>query len=94
MLDWEFAFAGPPLIDLSILLRWADRWPPAFEQGVLAGFTAAGGVLPSEWKRTIRFLNLVTLLGFLRAPGASDAAVVRDVVGLIGRTMHEWETDG
>ena len=92
VLDWELAFAGPPLVDLSILLRWADRWPPAFEQGMVAGFTAAGGALPADWKRTIRVLNLVTLVGFLRAPGAGDAAVVRDVVGLIGRTMHEWAT--
>ena len=92
MLDWELAFAGPPLVDLSILLRWTDRWPPAFEQGVAAGFTAAGGVLPSEWRRTTRLLNLVTLLRFLRAPGAGDDAVVRDVVDLIGRAMREWAT--
>jgi aminoglycoside phosphotransferase (APT) family kinase protein len=92
VLDWEFAFAGPPVLDLSILLRWADRWPPAFEQGVVAGFTAAGGVLPAEWKRISRLLDLVMLLAFLRAPGADDDAVLREVVSLIGRTMRAWET--
>ncbi|MBI2723665.1 MAG: phosphotransferase, partial [Chloroflexi bacterium] len=44
VLDWEFAFAGPPIFDLSILLRYAERMPAAFEPGVIAGYTEAGGV--------------------------------------------------
>lgn len=93
VLDWEFAFAGPPVFDLGILLRYARRLPVAFEQGVIAGFAAAGGALAPEWKRTIRLLDFVNLCDFLRTQGRS-AALVDDVTGLITRTMRDWETYG
>lgn len=89
VLDWEFAFAGPPVFDLSILLRYADDLPPDFERGVVAGFTGAGGVLPPEWKRTVRLLDFVNLCDFLRTPGGG-AALVDEVTGLIAQTMRDW----
>ncbi|MGH2486782.1 MAG: phosphotransferase family protein, partial [Ktedonobacterales bacterium] len=50
-LDWEFALAATPLIDLGILLRYSARLDPAFERGVIAGYLAAGGQLQPDWKR-------------------------------------------
>jgi aminoglycoside phosphotransferase (APT) family kinase protein len=93
VLDWEFAFAGPSIFDLSILLRHSHALPAAFEQGAVAGFTETGAVLPPDWKRTTRLLDFVNLLDFLRTPGR-EAALVSDVVDLMCRTIHEWETLG
>jgi penicillin-binding protein 1C len=90
VLDWEFAFAGPPIFDLSILLRYAARLPAAFEPGVIAGYTAAGGALPDEWRRTVRLLDFVNLCDFLTS--ARSDAMVSDIASLINGTMQQWES--
>lgn len=88
VLDWEFAFAGPPLFDLGQLLRYRATLPPKYAAGVVAGYTAAGGTLPAEWPRLTRLLDLMNLLGFLERPEANDATV-REVCGLIERTIED-----
>lgn len=91
VLDWEFAFAGPPLFDLSILLRHSARLPSVFEQGVAAGYTGAGGTLPPEWKHTARLLDFANLCDFLRQPGHRPA-LVRESTALIEATLRTWDT--
>ncbi len=88
VLDWEFAFAGPPLFDIGQLLRYRAALPPEYTAGVLAGYTATGGTLPEEWSRLTRLLDLMNLLGFLERPEA-NAATVREVRGLIERTIAD-----
>lgn len=88
VLDWEFAFAGPPLFDLGQLLRYRATLPPEYTAGVVEGYTAAGGALPDEWRRVTRLLDLMNLLGFLERPEA-NTATVREVRGLIERTIVE-----
>lgn len=68
VLDWEFAYAGSPLSDLGNLLCYFETPPPAFEEGVVRGFTRCGGVLPSWWRRAVRLLDLVTVCDFLDKP--------------------------
>lgn len=89
VLDWEFAFAGPPVFDLGQLLRYSDRVDPAFERGVIAGFTAAGGELAPNWKRTARLVDFANLCDFLARP-QQDAARSQEVQELLAATMDRW----
>ncbi|MGO8951161.1 MAG: phosphotransferase family protein [Ktedonobacterales bacterium] len=91
VLDWEFAIAGSSLFDLSILLRYADTLPVAFEQGVIAGFRGAGGSLPPEWKRLIKLLDLLNLCEFLCSPDPRSA-MISDVTALVRATINGWDS--
>jgi len=58
VLDWEFAFAGSPLADIANFLRYELASNPLAEPHFSAGFTQAGGVLPEDWRRLSRVLDL------------------------------------
>jgi aminoglycoside phosphotransferase (APT) family kinase protein len=88
VLDWEFAFAGPPLFDLAILLRH-ERADSPFTRAVAHGYTDSGGALPSDWRRITRLLDLLNLVQFLGLPGERPN-LTRDVTRLITATMDEW----
>jgi len=60
VLDWEFAWAGPRLIDIGQLLRWNP--PPSFVQGFENGYRAGGGVLVDGWRRIAAAIDLGSLL--------------------------------
>lgn len=95
VLDWEFAAATSPLFDLGNLLRYSNRLAPAFEQGVIAGYTSGGGILPPDWKRVIRLMDLVNLLTFLDTPDDTSKArgpMIAEVVGLVRATVDQWDT--
>lgn len=86
VLDWEFAFAGPRLMDLGQLLRWgaSEAFRAAFEQA----YRSHGGSLPDRWERSASVLDLLNLVGLLRpAEGASPrSADIRDrIEATVGR---------
>lgn len=89
VLDWEFAFAATPLIDLGILLRYSAHLDPAFERGVIAGYRDAGGELAPDWKRITRLLDLMNLCGFLARPNANEP-MVAELTGLLRETVEDW----
>jgi aminoglycoside phosphotransferase (APT) family kinase protein len=89
VLDWEFAFAGPPLYDLATLLRDSDAYPPAFEAAVCDGFVEGGGALPEDWKRRIRLMDVSSLAGFLAEAGSATERA-RDVERLLMATLRQW----
>jgi aminoglycoside phosphotransferase (APT) family kinase protein len=68
VLDWEFAFSSTPLFDVGNMLRFAERYPPAYVAGFRAGFVAGGGVLPAGWERISAGLDLFALTEFLTRP--------------------------
>lgn len=43
VLDWEFAFAGPPLIDVGLFLRAGQALPDGFREEFASGYQGAGG---------------------------------------------------
>lgn len=90
VLDWEFAFAGPPLFDLTMLLRYSDAMP-AFEAGVIEGYRRTGSALPDNWKQRVRLLDLVNLCSFVTGPNRSEARL-RDVRTLIEQTLERWDS--
>jgi aminoglycoside phosphotransferase (APT) family kinase protein len=65
VLDWEFAFAGPPLADVGNMLRRQERLPPAFVDGFAAGSEAAGGAWPPGWRSIAATLDALALLDVL-----------------------------
>jgi hypothetical protein len=77
VLDWEFAYAGPALMDVGQLLRWDP--PPAFVSAFEAGYRAGGGHLPEGWRHWSDVFDLFNLAGLLggAAPGSRRALDVR-----------------
>jgi aminoglycoside phosphotransferase (APT) family kinase protein len=68
VLDWEFAFSGPPLVDVGIFLRAGEALRAEFRDVFAAGYQAAGGDLPSEWLRLSRLIDVVSQATFLDDP--------------------------
>ncbi|PUA37760.1 aminoglycoside phosphotransferase [Paenibacillus elgii] len=88
VLDWEFAFAGPPLVDIGNMLRYE---PPGSEFGrhFIRGYVQGGGVLPERWELKSKLADLIALLDLLnRAADAPNRAA--DLVRLIDRLLAEW----
>jgi aminoglycoside phosphotransferase (APT) family kinase protein len=93
VLDWEFAFAGSPLVDIGNMLRYSHLHPPVFEKAFLNGYREQGGRLPAEWKRAAKLIDLLSLCEFLNAPAPRDG-LVQEVTGLITGTLEQWEEYG
>jgi aminoglycoside phosphotransferase (APT) family kinase protein len=89
VLDWEFAFAGAPLNDIGNFLRYSARQQPAYESGFLRGYRAAGGLLPDDWKRLSRMVDLISLCEFLDRPDAHPT-MVNDVRPLVQATLDDY----
>jgi aminoglycoside phosphotransferase (APT) family kinase protein len=90
VVDWEFAFAGSRLNDIANFLRHSGAQPPEYETGFVAGYMAAGGVLPHNWKRLARLTDLMSLVDMLDRmhpdSGAGDS--LRPLIEL---TLQELE---
>lgn len=69
VLDWEFAWSGPRLLDIGQLLRW--RPPPPFVEPFADAYRAGGGVLIEGWRRIAEAIDLGSLLSvYARNPAA------------------------
>jgi aminoglycoside phosphotransferase (APT) family kinase protein len=68
VLDWEFAFSGPPLIDVGHMMRYEHRDAPRIEPYFSTAFREHGGVLPENWRALSRALDLTALCEFLARP--------------------------
>ena len=88
-LDWEFSLSGPPLCDLGIFLRYADRMPSQYVSGFLAGYSAAGGTLPDNVRDLAGLIDLVSLWTFLERAG-DDSAVLNDVKPVLAATVDAF----
>jgi aminoglycoside phosphotransferase (APT) family kinase protein len=90
VLDWEFAFAGPPLVDVGLFLRAGDALPSGFREAFAAGYREAGGVLPAEWLRLSRLVDLLSQITFLNDSRdrprivAETTRVVQETVRMLG----------
>ncbi len=97
VLDWEFAWAGPNVFDIGNMLRCTPdapavthtRLPGGFEGAFVEGFVEAGGVLPPQWKRTIRLLDFLNLVSFLADP-AERPRMFDVVTQLIDHRLDTW----
>ena len=89
VLDWEFAVAATPLIDLGHLLRspWGDE--PDFAAALARGYREAGGELAEGWFAAARMLDLLAWLDFLNRPGERPK-LFADAQAMIRRTIRDW----
>ncbi|MEX1040118.1 MAG: aminoglycoside phosphotransferase family protein [Pirellulaceae bacterium] len=65
VVDWEFCFAGPPLVDVGNFLRAGDALPVGFRDAFAEGYLAAGGSLPADWLELSRLVDLISQMEFL-----------------------------
>lgn len=93
VLDWEFAFAGSPLTDIGNMLRYGQLHPAIFESEFIHGYREQGGILPPEWKRLAKLVDLLSLCEFLNTP-TPRPALLQEVIGLIMGTLEHWEEYG
>jgi aminoglycoside phosphotransferase (APT) family kinase protein len=88
VIDWEFAFSGPPLVDVGHMMRYERRTRPLVEPHFSQGFCAAGGSLPRDWRDLARALDLMALCEILTRPALPPDAVP-ELVELIAATTAE-----
>jgi len=85
VLDWEFAYAGPALMDIGQVLRWDPS--PAFVSAFAESYQRHGGELAAGWPRWAQAFDLFNLAGLLGgAPHGSQRAA--DVRQRIERTLE------
>jgi aminoglycoside phosphotransferase (APT) family kinase protein len=86
VLDWEFAFAGPPIVDVGLFLRAGEALPHGFREAFTSAHAAAGGELPADWLPISRLVDLVSQVIFLSGPRdrpnvfAESVAVIQETI--------------
>ena len=69
ILDWEFALAGSPLVDIGNFLRFEDELPSGFREAFIQGYLSDSNELPSNWREAARLLDLAAMVNFLEREG-------------------------
>ena len=82
--DWEFAYAGAPLLDVGQLFRWDAS--PEFAASFERSYQDGGGVLPRPWRNWSAVFDLFNLAGLLRG-AAAGSRQFRDVEQRIEQTL-------
>lgn len=88
VLDWEFAVSGTPLADVGNFLRYERTARPIAEPHFSAGYRAAGGELPEDWRRLARIVDLVALSESLSREQLPDQ-VTAELVELVRATIED-----
>ncbi len=86
ILDWEFAVSGTPLVDLANFLRYERASRPVVEPFFSDGYVEAGGVLPEDWRRLARLIDLVALCELLSRDAVADD-IAMEIAGLVCATV-------
>jgi fructokinase len=87
VLDWEFAFAGPPLCDVGHMLRYERRDTPRIEPHFSTAFRDHGGTLPPNWRDLARAFDLTALCEFLARP-TLPAGILSEILELTLATLE------
>lgn len=88
VLDWEFAVAGSPLADLGNFLCYERAARPLAEPHFSAGYAAAGGRLPEDWRRLARIVNLAGICASL-SRDQLPAQFIPELVELVRATIED-----
>ena len=87
VLDWEFAFSGPQIIDFGNLLRPPLGRKPAFVDAFVRSFADRGGTVPDDWRRLASFVDLLAWVDFLNRPAAGPQ-LIADARSMIAATLQ------
>jgi fructokinase len=88
VLDWEFAFSGPPIVDVGHMVRYERLERPLVEPYFSEGFRAGGGQLPDDWFDLARAVDLTALCELLSRPELPET-FVPELQELIAATTVE-----
>ncbi len=89
LLDWEFSFAGPCLVDVGNFLRAGTSLPVGFRDAFFEGYRDSGGTLPADWLQLSRLIDLASQMDFLNRPEerpqvfSETIEVVRETLGIL-----------
>ena len=84
VLDWEFAFAGPPSADFGNLMR--NHPEQDFLGAVEAGYRDGGGHMPDNWRILARTTDLIAWAELLGRP-LVDPVLVEDALQAMRATV-------
>jgi len=87
VLDWEFAFSGPQLLDVGHFLRYERQDAPLREPHFSHAFLEYGGVLPDDWRRISRVVDLTGLVECLTHDYIPDD-VACEILQLVESTLE------
>ncbi|MES9854713.1 MAG: aminoglycoside phosphotransferase family protein [Candidatus Thiodiazotropha sp. L084R] len=69
VLDWEYALAGTPYMDIGNLLRNTDE---SFHSEIEQGLREGGMRLPKDWKERAELVDLTSQFEFLTSPHSEE----------------------
>jgi fructosamine-3-kinase len=84
VLDWEFAYSGPSLMDIGQLIRW--RPSARFLEAFARSYRDHGGALPEDWQRWAAAFDLFNLSGLL-ASSEPRSRRATDILQRIHQTL-------
>jgi aminoglycoside phosphotransferase (APT) family kinase protein len=87
VLDWEFAMAGSPLVDIGNFLRFEDELPPGFSESFIKGYLSSSISLPDNWRNVARLLDLAAMVNFLDSEEETNKSF-RTAVSVIAKTVE------
>jgi aminoglycoside phosphotransferase (APT) family kinase protein len=86
VLDWEFAMAGSPLVDIGNFLRFEDELPPGFSGAFIKGYLENSIGLPGNWREVARLLDLAAMVNFLDSEEETPKSF-RTAISVIAKTV-------
>jgi aminoglycoside phosphotransferase (APT) family kinase protein len=87
VLDWEFAMAGSPLVDIGNFLRFEDELPLGFGESFIRGYRSSSIGLPANWREVARLLDLAAMINCLE--GEREAPkTFRTAISVIANTIE------
>jgi len=90
VLDWEFAIAGSPLVDIGNFLRFEDELPPGFSGSFIKGYLSNSIGLPGNWRKVARLLDLASMVNFLDNAEETPKSF-RTAVSVIANTVESGQ---
>jgi aminoglycoside phosphotransferase (APT) family kinase protein len=87
VLDWEFAMAGSPLVDIGNCLRFEDELPPGFSGAFIKGYLSNSIGLPGNWREVARLLDLAAMVNFLDSEEETPKSF-RTAISVIAKTVE------
>ncbi|MBV8274308.1 MAG: phosphotransferase, partial [Verrucomicrobia bacterium] len=90
VLDWEFAIAGSPLVDIGNFLRFEDELPSGFSGSFIKGYLSNSIGLPGNWRKVARLLDLASMVNFLDNAEETPKSF-RTAVSVIANTVESGQ---
>lgn len=93
ILDWEFAMAGSPLVDIGNFLRFEDELQPKFSASFIKGYLSSSIGLPGNWREVARRLDLAAMVNFLDSQEETPKSF-RTASSVIAKTVAGQSSTG